>query len=121
MSDRIRVCTEDELKDGERKIISEGGVEIGVFNVDGEYHALLNNCGHQNGPICKGAVARDIDGEIREAGQRVKETYSDDHIVICPWHGWAYEIETGEHAGDEDLSIPTFDVTVDGEIIYVET
>ena len=56
MAERYRVCTTEELQPGERKIVDAGGRSIGVFNVGGSYHALLNLCPHQRGPLCLGQV-----------------------------------------------------------------
>ena len=54
MAERYRVCTTEELQPGERKIVDAGGRSIGVFNVGGSYHALLNLCPHQRGPSAWG-------------------------------------------------------------------
>ena len=48
------VATVDEIPPGARKIVDVGGRSIGVFNVGGEFFALLNRCPHQGGPLCLG-------------------------------------------------------------------
>jgi len=48
------IGTVDEIPPGSRKVIEVDGREIGVFNVNGEYFAVLNRCPHQGGPLCKG-------------------------------------------------------------------
>ena len=47
-------ATVDEIPPGGRKIVEVAGRTIGVFNVDGEFFALLNRCPHQGGPLCTG-------------------------------------------------------------------
>ena len=37
--------------------IAIGKLEIGVFNVDGQYYALPNVCLHQFGPLCAGRIS----------------------------------------------------------------
>ena len=32
------------------------GREIGIYNLGGEYFALLNRCPHEAGPLCRGNV-----------------------------------------------------------------
>ena len=121
MSDRIEVGPVETLRPGERRIVDTGGVSIGVFNVDGEYYALLNSCSHEGGPVCEGKQQPALTGEYVGAGERVKEEFDPDTPVIaCPWHGWEYDLKTGEHAGDPEESLPTFDVVVDGGTVYVE-
>lgn len=118
---RIEVCREGEFGEGETRIVeTEKGISIGVFNLDGEYRALLNTCLHQNGPLCEGNVERKVVGEYVGPGQRVKEQFADEKVIKCPWHGWEYEIETGTLLGDENISLPTFDVTVEDGTVYVE-
>lgn len=96
-------------------------VEVGVFNVEGEFYALLNSCPHQHGPVCEGEVSRDITGEFLEPGTHVEQQYVEDsYTVVCPFHKWSFDIETGEHSGDPDISVPTYDVVVEDETVYVE-
>ncbi len=86
------VATVDEIPPGGRKIVDIAGRAIGVFNVNGEYFALLNRCPHQAGPLCQGRLAgfveSDRPGEYRysRAGE----------ILRCPWHGWEYDVRTGQ-------------------------
>jgi 3-phenylpropionate/trans-cinnamate dioxygenase ferredoxin subunit len=51
---RYIVGTTDEIQPGGRKIVDIGGRQVGVFNVNGEYFAVLNRCPHQGGSLCSG-------------------------------------------------------------------
>lgn len=120
-ADRLEVGPAGAFAPGESRIVeTERGISIGVFNVDGEYYALLNNCMHQNGPLCEGAVEREIVGDWDGPGERVIERYSEGHVLKCPWHGWEYELETGALVHDDSIAVPTFDVVVDDGTVYVE-
>lgn len=56
-----------------------------------------------------------------EVGERTKETLTEDeHVAVCPWHGWTYDLRTGLHTGDDSVSLPTFDVVVEDGVVYVE-
>ena len=55
---RYVVGTVDDIPPGSRKVILVNGREIGVFNVNGEYFAVLNRCPHQGGPLCSGRLDR---------------------------------------------------------------
>ena len=125
MSERerlLRVSAVDDLPPGERTIVErEDGPAIGVFNIDGEYYALENRCAHQGGPVCDGLQQGAVVGEFVEPGKRVKESFSDDvPAIACPWHGWEYDVRTGEHLGDPEYGIEAYDVVVDDGTIYVE-
>jgi len=58
MSERHEICPANEFSPGERRIIEIEGLphSIGVFNVDGTFHALANVCPHQLAPLCEGEI-----------------------------------------------------------------
>jgi len=107
---RYVVAAVDEIPPGGRKIVEVAGRSIGVFNLGGEYFALRNRCPHQGGPLCQGKVfgfahAR-APGEIEYT--RVGE------ILTCAWHGWEFDIRTGQSWCDpERLRVRRYEVTVE--------
>jgi len=119
MTDRVRVCPVDELEPGEHVVVDVEGVPIGVLNVDGEYYGLLNRCPHQRGPVCAGRVKRKRVVTSAEPNERVEIELSEERTISCPRHGWEYDLETGDHLGNPSVSLPTFDVTVEDDDLYV--
>jgi nitrite reductase (NADH) small subunit len=119
-TERIHVASEEEFEDGDRRIVSIGDDSIGVFNIDGEYFALKNECPHQGGPVCTGRVGGELVAEYRDPGKRVKERISNNPVVACPWHGWEYDVETGTHLGDDSIRLPTYTVVVKDNEVYIE-
>lgn len=96
----------------DRRIVEIDGREIAVFNIDGSFHAVLNFCTHQAGPVCEGLVHGILD--IDTAGELF---YTDDEYLSCPWHGWTFDIETGDHTGGTDHRLVKYDTVVrDGEV-----
>ncbi|WP_343195079.1 Rieske (2Fe-2S) protein [Natronococcus sp.] len=92
MEKRFEICSTDELPPGERTIVELNGHSIGVFNVNGEYHALKNDCPHQRAPLCMGKVT----GTTSATDPEKVEWQDDGQILRCPWHGWEFDIATGE-------------------------
>jgi nitrite reductase/ring-hydroxylating ferredoxin subunit len=86
------VGTVEEIPPGERKIVDVAGRTVGVFNVGGEYFALLNRCPHQGGPLCSGNTL----GFLRSAGVGEFVYSRPGEVVRCPWHGWEYDLRTGQ-------------------------
>jgi len=86
------VASVAEIPPGGRKIVSISGRQIGVFNVGGAFYALLNRCPHQGGSLCLGEriglVLSDEPGVYRYS--RPGE------MLRCPWHGWEFDIRTGQ-------------------------
>jgi nitrite reductase/ring-hydroxylating ferredoxin subunit len=119
MSD-VFVAKAAEFADGDRRIVAHNGVEIGVFHWQGRFYAYENLCIHQGGPACEGVImhkVEDVLGPDRTwHGQRFSETET--HFV-CPWHGYEYDIATGECAADRRLKLKSFPVVRRGEDIYV--
>ena len=72
---------------------------VALYNVQGTFHALDGICPHQGGPLGKGTL--------------------DGCIVTCPWHGWQFDVCTGQHQLNSRIVQPRFDVRVEGEWILV--
>lgn len=104
------------LGEGERITVNIKGREITLFKSNDEFHAVLNFCPHQGGPLCEGL----LDGTLTM--EDWEWTYScEGEIVSCPWHGWEFDIKTGEHLSRSAYRVPTYDVVVrDGEVYVVE-
>ncbi len=117
---RIPVAPAAEFEEGGHRLVDVDGVEVGVLNVDGEYYALRNECPHDGGPVCTGAIHDELVGEFQAPGKRVEQTYDDTPIVACPWHGWPFRLETGEHIGDSSIRVPVYDVVVDDGTVYID-
>ena len=81
-----------ELPPGSRKLVTVKGRPIAVFNLGGEFFGLLNRCPHQGGDLCEGlvtaVVTADRPGEYRMSRHG--------EIIRCPWHGWEFDIRTGQ-------------------------
>jgi nitrite reductase/ring-hydroxylating ferredoxin subunit len=109
---------EEVPTDGSRVIVELEGREIAVFRYDGAYYAVLNYCMHQSGPLCEGA----LEGCSQSGEDGWEWTYDDDpkHIV-CPWHGWTFDITTGDCISDSRYTVPTYDVEVEDGTIYLRS
>lgn len=114
---RYRVGSEDDVEEGEPPLITEAdGLEIAVFLIDGEYHALANYCPHQAGPLCEGEIKGKL--SIPE-GEWMWQYDEEEPIIACPWHDWRYEIASGRNIDDKRYSVPSYEVEVDGSDLYV--
>jgi nitrite reductase/ring-hydroxylating ferredoxin subunit len=47
------------------------------------------------------------------------QTFSDEMHFVCPWHGYEYDLKTGQCMGDSKLKLKRFDVVRRGDDIYV--
>jgi nitrite reductase/ring-hydroxylating ferredoxin subunit len=90
--ERFVVARADEIAPGERKLVSVRGRDVVVFNVKGEYFALLDRCPHQGGSLCRGKLVGLVESDApgRYRYHRMGE------IIRCPWHGWEFDLRTGK-------------------------
>jgi len=99
-----------DLPPGSRKIVDINGRTIGVFNVNGTYHAIRNSCPHQAAPLCKGSVT----GTALPSKPGEYQWARDGEIVRCPWHGWEFDILTGRSIfNPHKLRVKSYEVTVE--------
>src|SRR6266700_1750064 len=91
------VAKVSDFKDGDRKIVFDGENEIGVFRESGKYYAYSNFCLHQGGPACEGLTIAKVEEAIMpdKTSRGLFFSETDLHFV-CPWHGYEYDMKTGE-------------------------
>lgn len=99
MSNFVKVATVSELKPGEGKVVEVNGEQVALFNVDGEFFAISNTCAHRGGPLGEG--------------------YLEGDIVTCPWHGWRFNVKTGNNAIMPNVKVPSYQVKVEGNDVLV--
>lgn len=78
--------------------VVEGRI-VALFNVDGSLHALDGICPHQGGPLGKGKLQG--------------------CIITCPWHGWQFDVTTGQHQTSKSLVHPRLEVKVEDGDVWV--
>ena len=76
------------------------GIIGGTANVDGTFHAVDNECPHFGGPMGLGKL--------------------DGGNLSCPWHGWTFDVTSGENVHSPQLALKCFRVKVEGDQVLVE-
>jgi nitrite reductase/ring-hydroxylating ferredoxin subunit len=98
-----------EVPPGTRKLVTIKGRAIALFNVRGEYFAVLDRCPHAGASLCHGRLT----GLMSAAGPGEYSHSRDGEILRCPWHGWEFDLRTGKSCAEPDkLWIRNFDVSV---------
>jgi 3-phenylpropionate/trans-cinnamate dioxygenase ferredoxin subunit len=109
------VARASEIAPGERQFVEVKGLSISIFNVHGEFIAVLNICPHELAPVCHGRVSGttlpSMPGEYLWG--RVGE------ILSCPWHGWEFDLLTGQALADKRVRLRRYPVTVTDDVIYL--
>src|SRR5215212_7003536 len=101
-----------DLPPGTSRIVDASGRSIGVFNVNGQFYALLNRCPHQAAPLCRGAVK----GMAMPSKPGEYTWAREGEILRCPWHGWEFDIMTGRSIfNPHRMRVRTYDVSVEAD------
>lgn len=116
-TERYEICGVEELPPGACRIVEVGGRRIGVFNVHGRYYALQDRCPHRGAPLCQGRVGG---MSVVEGPGRDVTWAREGEILRCPWHGWEFEIATGETVTQPVLRVKTFTARTEGDRVVVE-
>lgn len=98
---RLRLANVQDIPKGKRKLyLLPDGREAVLFHLDEGFFAIDNACPHMGGPLNEGEVS--------------------DCTVTCPWHGWSFDLKTGNcinMPGEDAISFPL--EIVSGEIYLV--
>jgi nitrite reductase/ring-hydroxylating ferredoxin subunit len=112
------VARADEIGVGECKIVAIGSLQIGVFNVDGQFYALPNVCLHQFGPLCTGRISGTLAASADNDWKL--EWVQEGQIVTCPWHRLEFNITTGQCLAFPKRKLRSYPVKVaDGQVKVV--
>lgn len=99
-----------DIPPGGRKIVTVQGREVGVFNLGGEFYALLNRCPHQGGALCLGRQV----GLVTSSEPGRYDYSRPGEMLKCPWHAWTFDIRTGQSWCDpDDLRVRRYAVQVE--------
>jgi nitrite reductase/ring-hydroxylating ferredoxin subunit len=109
-----------DFPDGDRKIVQHGTHDIGVFHWEGQFYAYSNLCLHQGGPACEGLLMHQVEDVIGPDKTWVGQKFSDQQInFVCPWHGYEYDLKTGECVPDRKLRLKKYNVVRKGDEVFV--
>ena len=102
-----------------RRVIEVEGAEVGVFCVNGRFTAFENVCPHMGGPICQGKIIARVEEHIADDKTSLGLAFSKEQTnVACPWHGYEFDIATGEHQGNPRMRLRPVKVeVVDGDLV----
>lgn len=90
-----RLCGEEEIGDGQRRVFEMNGFDIAVLHRGEKYFAFNNACPHLHAPFFE---KRDMDVVVTPTGKQVPRDSrtTDDFGLICRWHDTCFDLQTGE-------------------------
>jgi nitrite reductase (NADH) small subunit len=82
------LCDLTELKEGQGKYVEIGGFQLAVVLNKGAVFVTDNTCPHAGGNLSAGHI--------------------EDDCIICPWHAWPFNLQTGELRDMPGCAISTY-------------
>ena len=95
----VTVARVEDVAPGSVVTAYAGDEPITLAHVDGEFYATQHACLHREGPLGEGRI--------------------DGYVLTCPWHGWQYDVRTGENEFDRAIQLRTYDVQIEGGDVRV--
>lgn len=96
-----RITKVENIPPHEGRSVLVGEQEMAIFNLGDRFAAIENKCPHQGGPLCDGIVSG--------------------VTVVCPLHGWRFDLDTGLAVRASSPScVATFPTIVKDGIILVD-
>lgn len=111
---RHAVGSVDEFVAGTSKLVEVAGRSVGIFSVNGQIIAVMNFCPHEGAPVCRGQVR----GTTLPASPGEYLWGREGEILVCPWHGWEFDLLTGQCLTDR-RKLHRYPVHIEDGIIYV--
>jgi 3-phenylpropionate/trans-cinnamate dioxygenase ferredoxin subunit len=110
----IDVGAVKEFADGSIHVAECAGRSVGIVHWQGRFHALDNACTHQGGPVCAGILSARLTGSKPGMMDLDEAT----PVISCPWHGWEFDVRTGQAISDRRHRLRTYGVrVVDGRVL----
>ncbi len=109
------IARASEIGPVELKLVEVKGLSIGLFNVDGQFIAVLNLCPHELAPVCRGRLG----GTTLPSSPGKYRWGREGEILACPWHGWEFDLLTGMALADARARLKRYDVTVENDTVFV--
>jgi nitrite reductase/ring-hydroxylating ferredoxin subunit len=113
---RTVVAKVEDFPPGSMVVVPAGKFGVGVYNIDGKLSAIANYCPHRGGPMCVGQLT----GETTAGEEPYSSKFSrENEFIKCPWHGWEFELESGQAAAAK-VKVRSYEVVVeDGYVILL--
>lgn len=119
--EEIWVADSGDVPEGDGVLVRlDHGLEIGVFRLNGALVAYENRCAHQGGPVCTGEILGRYEQVLAADKTVLREQFSREEThLVCPWHGWEFDLATGECAVNRRIRLRAYPVTERDGHVYL--
>jgi nitrite reductase/ring-hydroxylating ferredoxin subunit len=111
----VPVAPVGDFREGFPILVTVGRFEIGVYRIGEIFQAILNFCPHEGIKICKGKVGGTF--AAKNVGEFCSEREGE--ILTCPWHGWQFDLLSGQSLHDARCRLKTFPTEVVDGVVHL--
>jgi nitrite reductase/ring-hydroxylating ferredoxin subunit len=119
MPEAIVAALAEDVLEGGRVVVDVAGTEVGIFRLDGQLYAWENRCAHVGGPVCQGTLMNRVTERLDDGRRSLGDDFAEELHIVCPWHGYEYNVRTGCHPADPDARLRAIQVEERGGEILV--
>ena len=95
-----KVAKVSDMADGGAQTLQIDQQPIALFKLGGLFYAIQNACLHRGGPLA--------DGHLEGT------------VVTCPWHGWEFDVKSGECRTMEGAKLKTYPTKIENEDVFIQ-
>ena len=100
MSNWVEVLKTDAIEDSKGTTVYVNERDLAIYKYQGNFYALDNTCLHRGGQLGDG--------------------HMEGPNVICPLHGWDYDVKTGVSRYEPKEKVAVYSVKVEGDAVFVD-
>ncbi|MBI4854967.1 MAG: Rieske (2Fe-2S) protein [Acidobacteria bacterium] len=100
MSEFVRVARASDITSGKSKVIELNGRPVVVFNQNGKFSAIDNICPHKGAPLNEGVFMGTM--------------------IVCPWHSWTFDINSGSCITNPRAKVSCFEVKIENDELFLK-
>jgi len=115
----VQVAELAQIADGDHRIFKIGALEVGVFRQGEKVIAWENRCPHAGGPVCQGKVYQKVEEVLGANRTSQGLRFTQTRQIVCPWHGFEFDLVTGRHPGDPKMRLRAVEASVRDGKVYV--
>jgi nitrite reductase/ring-hydroxylating ferredoxin subunit len=91
-----------------------------VFRLGKTLVAYKNECPHYGGPVCQGKIFNQTEEQLGADKTSLGLRFTAARNIVCPWHGYEFNLETGCHPGDPKVRLEPIAVAVRDSRVYLQ-
>lgn len=95
----VRVCSNQEIAEGQVRLVVADGTKLALCRHEGRVYALSNFCPHLTGNLSEGTI--------------------EEGLLVCPEHGWRFRLSSGRCVTMPGKSAHAFPVRIEGDSVLV--